>query len=238
MPKTAMYGSDKLCTMDLDYKLLKQALIDFYKPQNPVEEVLVERIAVLDWRLKRNVLAERKVVNIRPGRESFLPPADVLEQILKYDRTADKELHRAISALEQIREKKEKKEAPKGPVHAQKGAEADHENESGVLKSESGVLKNESRDSPEIPVSESALETVFSSSARVKILRLFLNENQSRFYLREISAKAGVWLGTVQREVTKLTDAGVLVKEVSGQQTYYRVNDRCPITAGLRHLFK
>jgi DNA-binding transcriptional ArsR family regulator len=160
-----------------------------------------------------------------------------MEQILKYDRAADRELHRAISALEQIREKKEKKEAPKQPIHAQKGLEADHENESRILKSESPVPKNESRDSEAVAISESALEALFASSARVKILRLFLQDNQQRFYLREISAKTGLWLGTVQREVTKLTDAGVLVKEVSGQQTYYRINDRCPITAGLRTIF-
>jgi hypothetical protein len=41
----------------------------------------------------------------------------------------------------------------------------------------------------------------------------------------------------VQREVAKLTDAGVMVREVSGRQAYYRINDNCPFISGLKSIF-
>lgn len=242
--KRGMYGSPVYCTHDFDYKQLKKALTEYYKPQNPVEEVLVDRIAVLDWRLKRNVLAERKSMEIRPGHETYLPPPEAIDRILKYDRTADRELHRAITALEQLRDKKEKNEAPNAKKSAgsrSDGAEPTPGSapEKGSCDPEKGpgVLKKGPYDPAIIPVSESTLEAVFSSSIRIKILRLFFGGEQDRFYLREISAKIGGWHGPVQREIAKLTDAGLLVRELSGRQTYYRINSQCPIIPGLRMIF-
>jgi predicted nucleotidyltransferase len=81
------------------------------------------------------------------------------------------------------------------------------------------------------------LEALFSSSARIRLLRILLLEPGGRFYLRELAKKAGVQVRSVQVELRKLTAAGILVNEVSGRQTYYRINEDCPIVPDLRAIF-
>lgn len=88
---------------DAGYKDLLDELIDHYQPQNPVEELLVRRIALLDWRLHRISVAERRSMQSAPGVSHSLPPAGAMERILKYERTMDRELHRAIQQLEKMR---------------------------------------------------------------------------------------------------------------------------------------
>ena len=81
------------------------------------------------------------------------------------------------------------------------------------------------------------LETLFSSTTRIKLLTIFLLKGDGRFYLRELAKKTGAQLRSVQVELANLTEAGVLIKETSGRQTYYRLDDRCPIIPELRSIF-
>ena len=55
-------------------------------------------------------------------------------------------------------------------------------------------------------------------------------------YLRELARATGVGLGAVQREVRKLTDAGVIRRTTRGRQVYYEANPECPIFPELRSL--
>lgn len=80
------------------------------------------------------------------------------------------------------------------------------------------------------------LERLFSSKTRVKLLTIFLLEENGRFYLRELVKKTGAQLRSVQVELANLTEAGILVKEISGRQTYYRIDKRCPIISELRSI--
>lgn len=68
------------------------------------------------------------------------------------------------------------------------------------------------------------LELLFSSSARVEILRLFLLNPEDRFYQREIESLTGLPIRAVQREVKKLEAIGLLQRTMDGNRVYYQVN--------------
>jgi predicted nucleotidyltransferase len=68
------------------------------------------------------------------------------------------------------------------------------------------------------------LDVLFSSSARVKVLSLFLTNADRRFYQREIESLTGLPIRAVQREVGKLEAIGLLHKTVDGNRVYYEVN--------------
>ena len=68
------------------------------------------------------------------------------------------------------------------------------------------------------------LELLVSSSARVKILTLFLLNPESRFYQREIEGLTGLPIRAVQREVERLETIGLLQRTVEGNRVYYQVD--------------
>lgn len=72
--------------------------------------------------------------------------------------------------------------------------------------------------------------------ARRRVLATLLGRPDRRFYFREIVRLAGTGTGAVQRELAKLTAAGLLVREPEGRQTYYRANRTAPVFEELRSL--
>ena len=68
------------------------------------------------------------------------------------------------------------------------------------------------------------LELLFSSSARVKILTLFLLNPESRFYQREIEGLTSLPIRAVQREVERLETLGLLKRTAEGNRVYYQVD--------------
>jgi len=68
------------------------------------------------------------------------------------------------------------------------------------------------------------LELLFSSSARVKILTLFLMNPESRFYQREIESLTGLPIRAVQREVERLETFGLLQRTVDGNRVYHQAD--------------
>jgi predicted nucleotidyltransferase len=68
------------------------------------------------------------------------------------------------------------------------------------------------------------LELLFSSSARVKILTLFLLNPEHRFYQREIESLTGLPIRAVQREVRRMEAFGLLNKTAEGNRVYYQVD--------------
>jgi len=81
------------------------------------------------------------------------------------------------------------------------------------------------------------IEAIIQSKARIELLKLLLLDSDPRFYLRELVARSGLPQGSVQRELANLLEAGIVVREASGRQTYYTINERCPIVPDLRSLF-
>jgi predicted nucleotidyltransferase len=83
------------------------------------------------------------------------------------------------------------------------------------------------------------IDKLFSSKARVEILKLFLFNPDNSFYQRQISHLSHQPIRGVQREVDKLYRIGVLEKSEQGNRIYYKVNRKCPIIGELKSiLFK
>lgn len=83
------------------------------------------------------------------------------------------------------------------------------------------------------------LERLFSSRARVSVLKLFLFNPDDRYYQRQISALTNQPIRGVQREVEKLEKVGLLSKSKEGNRIYYKTNRACPIYEELKRiLFK
>ncbi len=82
-----------------------------------------------------------------------------------------------------------------------------------------------------------SLQMLFSSNARIKMLGLFLNRPSQRFYQREISQLTGLPIQAVQRELSRLTVAGLVLKTTEGNRVYYRVNKEYYIFRELKSIF-
>jgi DNA-binding transcriptional ArsR family regulator len=82
------------------------------------------------------------------------------------------------------------------------------------------------------------LEALFSSAARVQVLGLFLQHPGSQFYQREIERETGQPIRAVQREVEKLEEVGLLLREPEGNRVFYRLNPDFPLLAELAALFQ
>jgi uncharacterized protein len=81
------------------------------------------------------------------------------------------------------------------------------------------------------------LEKLFSSKARVEILKLFLFNASERFYQNQIKTLSRQPIRAVQRETEKLSSMGLIEKSVEGNRTYYRINKGAPIIEELKSIF-
>ena len=80
------------------------------------------------------------------------------------------------------------------------------------------------------------LKELFSSRARVEVLKLFLLNQEKMFYQRGIASQARLPIRAVQREVNRLLKIGLIEKSVSGNRIYYRVNKTCPVYPDLKSI--
>lgn len=78
------------------------------------------------------------------------------------------------------------------------------------------------------------LDELFSSKARVEILKLFIFNPQDKFYQRQISLQSKQPIRAVQREVEKLEKIGLIKKSIAGNRVYYVVDRLCPIYGELK----
>jgi predicted nucleotidyltransferase len=76
-------------------------------------------------------------------------------------------------------------------------------------------------------------DALFTGTQRQVLGLLFGNPDRS-YYLNEIVRFAGVGIGTVQREVEKLSGAGLLTVKKIGNQKHYQANRQAPIYEELR----
>ncbi len=81
------------------------------------------------------------------------------------------------------------------------------------------------------------LTKLFSSEARIAILKLFLFNSGKAFYLRQISSLANQPIQAVQREVNKLVEIGLISKFTEGNRTYYQADKTCTIFEELKRIF-
>ena len=76
-------------------------------------------------------------------------------------------------------------------------------------------------------------DVLFSKTQRKVFALLFGNPDKS-FYAKEIVRYAGVGIGSVQRELEKLSTVGLLTIEKIGNQKHYQANRKSPIFDELR----
>jgi len=84
----------------------------------------------------------------------------------------------------------------------------------------------------------STLEVLFSSTARIEVLSLFLLNPDRHFYQREIGRETGQPIRAVQREMDRLAGIGLLVRAEEGNRVFYYLNPQFPLLAELTALFQ
>lgn len=92
-----------------------------------------------------------------------------------------------------------------------------------------------------------SLEQIFGSRVRVRLLRLFLENPEQQFYVREITRCTKSHIHSVRRELSNLSKIGLVhiyedvkasPKKGNGiQRKYYEANPACGIFQELRSLF-
>lgn len=80
----------------------------------------------------------------------------------------------------------------------------------------------------------SKLEKLLFKGYRRRVLGLLLLHPDERYHVREIARMTGAVAGTLHKELARLAEAGVLLKETVGNQVQYRANVECPIYEELR----
>ena len=83
------------------------------------------------------------------------------------------------------------------------------------------------------------IEKLFSSSVRVKLLRLFLANYDKKYYVRELTRKLDTQINSIRREVENLSSLGLL--KVVGddndtQKKYFQINKDFPLLNELKAL--
>ncbi len=79
------------------------------------------------------------------------------------------------------------------------------------------------------------LEALFGKTRR-SILALLFSHTEEAFHLRKILRLAGISPGAGQRELKRLSDAGVILRTVKENQVLFQANPQCPIFEELKSL--
>jgi predicted nucleotidyltransferase len=81
------------------------------------------------------------------------------------------------------------------------------------------------------------VELLFGTYRR-RILSLLLLHPEQSFYVREIGRLTGVPAGSLHREVSQLTEAGLLDRRAAGNQIRYQADRSCSIYEELAGIFR
>jgi predicted nucleotidyltransferase len=87
------------------------------------------------------------------------------------------------------------------------------------------------------PKSPQLVEILFGAYRR-RILALLLLRPDESFYVREIGRLTCVPAGSLHRELKLLSNAGLLMRSVAGNQVRYQVDGACPIREELAGIFR
>ncbi|MDO5480937.1 MAG: transcriptional regulator [Candidatus Saccharibacteria bacterium] len=82
-----------------------------------------------------------------------------------------------------------------------------------------------------------AMERIFGSKTRAKLLELFFSNTNKSFYVREITRVIEEQINSVRRELTNLEAAGIVKNETFDNKIYYSANMRHPYSKALKDLF-
>jgi len=86
-----------------------------------------------------------------------------------------------------------------------------------------------------VPKMSTELEALFGKTRRSILSFLFSHSDES-FHLRKILRLTGVLPGSGQRELTRLSKAGLILRVLKDQQVHFQANPECPIFSELKSL--
>src|SRR5690554_6058160 len=81
------------------------------------------------------------------------------------------------------------------------------------------------------------VESLFGSKTRVKLLKLFINNANESFYVREITRKVDEQINSVRRELSNMTQAGIVTSENKDNKLYYKINKKNEYFNALHDMF-
>jgi len=84
----------------------------------------------------------------------------------------------------------------------------------------------------------SKLAELLFKDYRRRVLGLLLLQADKRYHVREIARLTGTVAGTLHKELARLADAGLLLKETVGNQVLYGANQDCPVFEELASIFR
>ena len=82
------------------------------------------------------------------------------------------------------------------------------------------------------------LKRIFTSNTRIKLLSLFLLNEEEEFYIRELTRKLDEQINSIRRELDNLKKAGVLRSKIKNRKKYYTLNRDFFIFPELKSMFK
>lgn len=73
---------------------------------------------------------------------------------------------------------------------------------------------------------------------RQRVLGMLLLHPETSYHVRELARITGTSAGTLHKELSRLAEAGLLLREKQGNQVRYQANRQCPIHDELAGLFR
>lgn len=89
-----------------------------------------------------------------------------------------------------------------------------------------------------INVFDKQLSTFLFNKTRRALLALLHGRPDEKFYINQLMQATGSGSGAVQRELKLMTEAGVVVRERSGNLVYYQANSHSPIFNELKNIVR
>ena len=80
-------------------------------------------------------------------------------------------------------------------------------------------------------------EKLFGSKTRAKLLRLFFENPEKSFYVREMTRVIDEQINSVRRELLNLESIGIIKNETFDDKVYYSANTKHPFTRPLINIF-
>ena len=77
--------------------------------------------------------------------------------------------------------------------------------------------------------------TLFGKTRRAVLALLYSHPDES-FYLRQVARMTGAGMGSLQRELKLLSEAGIIIRSEVGRQAFFKANIECPVYPELRDI--
>lgn len=86
-------------------------------------------------------------------------------------------------------------------------------------------------------VANTPTEKLFGSKTRAKLLRLFFENPEKSFYVREMTRVIEEQINSVRRELNNLESIGIIKSETFDNKIYYSANGKHPFARPLSEMF-